>query len=171
MCYIPEEDWKRYEEEVEHERWLDYIVLAIITTAVLLFMLFMNATTCHAEVIMDMKAIRFIESSNITSAYNAKSGAIGSYQITPIVIKEWNNYNRGPQLTEKDLFNPITNEMVAKWYMNKRIPQMLRYYKVEDTWQNRIIAYNAGISYLIYKRDIPYETEKYIEKYRKRTAN
>ena len=60
---------------------------------------------------------------------------------------------------------------IAHWYMNTRIPQMLRYYGMPDTVDNHLIAYNFGIGNLIRytTKDIklPKETRNYIRKYHK----
>jgi hypothetical protein len=127
-------------------------------------MMFFFCTTAHA---IDMNIVKQIESSGRADAYNAKSQARGLYQITPICLQEWNNFHRKEQYTKKDLFNPVVNEKIARWYMLVRIPQMLRHYKVADTIENRIIAWNAGISFAI-KGVVPAETKAFICKYKGR---
>lgn len=113
-----------------------------------------------------MDAIKSIESSDNPSAYNKSSGARGLYQITPICLKEWNNFHKKEQYTPKQLFDGNINEKIAKWYIEVRIPQMLRYYKKDVSIENIIWAYNAGIGYVV--KDIkPSETVDYIEKYRR----
>jgi hypothetical protein len=63
------------------------------------------------------------------------------------------------------MFDPIKAKIVANWYMNKRIPQMLKHYKRKDTIENRLWCYNAGIGMLL-KGIKPKETKEYINKYK-----
>jgi hypothetical protein len=67
-----------------------------------------------------------------------------------------------------DMYNPSKAYVVANWYLNERIPNMLRFYKLPDTVKHRIWAYNAGIGCLR-KGVLPDETQKYIAKYNKLT--
>ena len=81
---------------------------------------------CIAEEI-NLDAIAFIESSNDSLAYNQTSEARGLYQITPVCLEEYNNYNR-TDYTKADLFSEGINKEIAIWYITIRIPQMLRYF-------------------------------------------
>jgi len=134
---------------------------------VLLVVLFPPAAQA-SDVHVDMQKIKMIESSGNPRAYNVHSQARGLYQITPIVLEEWNNFHPGDQYTEEDLFSSRVNSTIAHWYMNYRIPQMLKYYGIQDTVTNRLIAYNAGIAYVVGNgKVLPRETVHYIEKYNK----
>lgn len=117
------------------------------------------------EVHMDMERIKRIESDGDPRAFNKQDGGRGLYQITPIVLEEWNNFHPTDRLAPTDLWDPAVNFKVANWYMNKRIPQMLRYFKLCDTPKNRIICYNAGIKKLVKNLPIPQTTIKYLKKY------
>ena len=123
-----------------------------------------GAAIGNASEDIDMTKISQIESSNNPEAYNAKSQARGKNQITPIVLKEWNNYHKSEQHGVKDLFNEEINDKIANWYMNKRIPQMLKAKKIKDTVENRLIAYNYGIGNI--GKPLPLETRNYLKKYR-----
>lgn len=114
---------------------------------------------------MNMDAIKQIESSGNTMAHNKRTNARGLYQITPVVIEEWNQFH-SVKYTSADLFNPAVNFKIADWYMNKRIPSMFRYFKIADTANNRIIAWNAGIRYAR-NGYTPIETRGFIKKYAK----
>jgi len=116
-----------------------------------------------------LPAIARIESSNNPFAHNKKDDSRGLYQITPICLKEYNNFHATKRYTMQDLWDVEINTRIATWYLNKRIPQMLNHYKIKDTIENRLIAYNAGISYLINKKPIPKITRLYIAKYRRLT--
>ena len=123
-----------------------------------------------------LSAIIIIESSGNPLAYNERSKARGLCQITPIVLKEWNNFHAKEKHSEGDLFQPAVNKKIASWYLNKRIPQMLKHYGLQDTVSNRLIAYNWGIGRLKtwydrggFANHLPKETKDYLEKYRKLT--
>lgn len=112
-----------------------------------------------------MDIIIQIESGGNPNAYNKESGAIGLCQITPIVLKEWNESGQ-LRFLERGLYKPEVNRPIGDWYMNTRIPQMLKAYKIPDTIDNRLWAYNAGIGN-VKKGRLPKETRNYIRKYHK----
>ena len=118
---------------------------------------------------VSLEKIKQIESSGNPKAFNKRSKARGLYQITPIVLQEWNNFHPKQKYTPEHLFDAKINEQIARWYLNKRIPQMLKAFKIKDTAANRIISYNAGIGvlrdYLKGKRELPSETKGYLKKY------
>lgn len=116
---------------------------------------------------INMDAIKQIESSCNPRAYNRRTLARGLYQITPIVVDEWNQFH-SVKYTPSDLFNPSVNFKIADWYMNNRIPSMFRYFKIDDTVNNRIIAWNAGIRYAR-NGFAPKETINFISKYERIT--
>jgi soluble lytic murein transglycosylase-like protein len=112
---------------------------------------------------INMRAIQTIESHGNPRAYNKGSQARGLYQITPICLKEYNQFHT-QKYTVQELFNPDINGKIATWYLTVRIQQMLRHYKISVTVENILWAYNAGISNVI-KRTKPTETANYIKKY------
>ena len=118
----------------------------------------------NESIYINMNTIKQIESSNNPRAYNKRSKARGLYQITEIVLIEYNNFNK-TTYTTSDLFNPTINYTIAKWYMGARIPDMLRYFNKPITINNLLISYNAGINYVVKGLPLPTETKNYIEKY------
>lgn len=142
--------------------------LTICLAIAIVVVVFLTAKSCKAEAV-NLKIIAQIESSNNPLAYNHNSQARGLYQITPICLKEYTQMN-GYLYSDPDyLFNPVFNTRVADWYLNKRIPQMLRFYKKEVNITNVLIAYNAGIRAVV-KGYLPAETKQYILKYNKLKA-
>lgn len=70
--------------------------------------------------------------------------ARGLMQITPVVLTEYNNYHHHSNITSNDLFSSTTNKIVGSWYLNKRIPSLLRHYHKIVNVRNVLICYNAG---------------------------
>lgn len=139
--------------------------LAVVIGAIVtVFLIIMVSGCAYAGEQVDMSIIAQIESSNNSNAYNKRSGAIGLCQITPIVLKEFNQHFH-KHYTKTDLFIEQVNILVADWYMNTRIPTMLSIYGIEDNIRNRLIAYNWGIGHLKNDIWIPQETVNYIVKY------
>jgi len=138
-------------------------LVGVATAAVLLILI--NTT---AQAAVNLETIKQIESSGNPRAYNKTSHARGLYQITPIVLKDYNIYNK-PRYNPADLFTPAVNLKIAGWYLNVRIPQMLRYYNKPICINNILIAYNAGINYVVKGKKLPAETINYINNYHERT--
>ena len=137
----------------------------VMVAAVVLLCLTVSA---HAEQI-NMRAIARIESSLNPLAYNSYTKATGLYQVTPICLKDYNQYH-AKKLTLNEMKNPVLCFQVADWYMNTRIPQLLLHYGYEDTIERRLVAYNAGITRVVYYDPplnllLPKQTRDYIRKY------
>jgi hypothetical protein len=115
-----------------------------------------------------------IESGGFKYAYNQSSGARGVMQVTAACLDDWNEKRKPLEwYTIKDLFNPEVNKKIGTWYINVQIPKYFKAYKVADTLENRLIAYNWGIgNFLRYYRGLitklPLETQQYIKKYKER---
>ena len=127
---------------------------------------FVGCQPAHAETI-DMHKIMMIESGgrNIPSTIKSEHAA-GIYQITPVVMKEFNDSGiLSYEINHEDLYNTKINHYVAEWYLTKRIPQMLKAYKKPVTVRNILIAYNAGISYVVKDKNLPAVTVAYLRKY------
>lgn len=119
---------------------------------------------------IDMNHLKMMESSGDPMSFNKHSKARGLYQITPIVLDEWNNFNKKARYSREDLFNPDVNTKIADWYMHKRIPQMLTHFKKPLTVDNMLISYNAGINYVVDGSNLPDETKEYLKRYHSRTG-
>ena len=111
---------------------------------------------------VNMEAIRYIESRGNPQAVG-ESGEIGLYQIMPITLKSYNQRHE-VNYTKSDLFTPEINEKIASWYLEQRIPEMLRYYGLKTSIKNILWAYNAGIS-RVREGVMPEVTKQYIEQY------
>lgn len=122
-------------------------------------------TISSAEVYIDMNIIAEIESSNNPMAISFKGAKYGRglYQISEIVLQDYNE-RMGFYHKPYELFNKDLNETIALWNMDKRIPQMLKYYEIEDNVDNRLWAWNAGIGNVV-KGIMPSETLGFICKY------
>lgn len=144
----------------------NWIIIGCLLSC-LIFWGLVIAIVSHADtpvVWIDLAKIAQIESSGNTRAWNKVDDSRGLYQITPICLQEWNNYHPAKQYTMDDLWTVSINEEIAGWYLNVRIPQMLRHYKIDDSVENRIWAYNAGIGNVV-KGRMPKITQNYLRKY------
>lgn len=134
----------------------------LITTILLFFIIFPLQVAFGAETgqSVDMGKIAYIESSGCKNMIGDNGKALGCYQLHKGVVAEYNQYKRA-LYRHDDVMKPDIGFKIADWYMNTRIPAMLRHYKQPDTLENRLTAYNMGIGAVIKgKRAV-----KYIEKY------
>jgi len=144
----------------KHLWYLKSFLLLTILLSIFVFFSIVKAE----EIKINMNKIAYIESSNNSLAYNPKTKATGLYGITPICLLEFNKF-KGKDYTLFSLFNSKRNYEVAYWYMNIRIPAMLKYYGKLDTIRNRLICYNAGINYVVKDLPLKKETINYVKKY------
>ena len=119
---------------------------------------------CYAEDV-DMVKIAIIESSNNATAYNPVSNAYGKYQITKPCLVDWNTAHPDEPYTLREMFDAQKSYRVANWYLNERIPSMLKHYGIPDTTENRLRAYNSGVG-RVRQGVTPKETVQYIKKYK-----
>ncbi len=153
-------------KEVYKKGALKMRYLKTLTVCLLLFYaLFFACFKCFGEEI-DLKVIEKIESGGNPLAFNERSGCIGLYQINPKgALADYNQFNK-VKYSNKDMFSPEKNRIVASWYLNKRIPQMLKHFKKVDNINNRLISYNCGIADRCFS-NTPKETVDYISKYKR----
>ena len=120
--------------------------------------------------IIELAILIMLESSGNPNAHNKKSDARGLCQITQPVLEEFNHYV-GSGYGAKDLFNPQINRRIARWYLGKRIPEMLKVFDMPITLDNVLICWNAGIQYCVTARItgkgwLPEETKQFIKRYK-----
>lgn len=150
----------------------------VFLPAVILAIILAMAICAWAETI-DIQAIIQIESSGNTYAVS-QDNCIGLMQISKDVVDDFNKFsgrNRAGffetpiEHCTDILFNYRANIEIGTWYLTERIPQMLRHYKLENSVENILIAYNFGIGNLVKYRKgrvcLPTETKNYIAKYTK----
>lgn len=141
------------------------VILFLVLTCVLVWLSVMVKKVYAAEDLVDMQKIAWIESNNNPLAWNKKEDARGTYQIRSVVLSEWNQYHPKDRHEPEELFFEAVNEKIARWYLNVRIPQMIRYFKKSVNERSIIIAYNAGVRYVMTGQAIPKTTERYLKKY------
>ena len=144
------------------EQWHGSVIVTICFILGLIILLLCGCRD-YAWAEIDLRIIAQIESSNNPNAYNKGSGAVGLYQITAICLEDYNQTHRH-QFQLNEMFDAVKAEVVARWYLKQRIPALLRHYHIEDTLENRLWAYNAGIGRVV-KGIMPEETKNYIIKY------
>jgi hypothetical protein len=164
---MQEQDYYKDPYETEKKTLTRFYLIAsvIVTLVIVLFVCTILSRASEIEINMDK--IAFIESSNNPNAINKKDDSIGLYQITPILLREWNNFHPKEQYVRADLFDPDINYLIAHWYLHKRIPAMLKHFKINDSIENRLISFNCGISCLTKNRELPKITKDYLTKYRR----
>lgn len=125
-----------------------------------------TATRVEQSRQIDMERIAQIESGGDPKAENRRTGARGLCQIMKPTWEECTKL-MGKDWSWEEAFDSEKNRTVADFYMNVRIPQMLKFYKIENTIENRLAAYNWGVGNLARKglENAPQETIDYIEKY------
>jgi soluble lytic murein transglycosylase-like protein len=151
--------------------WFVSLLKITILIAFLWIAMWLGCFLANAEEV-DVDTVIMIESSGNPMAYNSGSKAKGLMQITPICLREWNKCHIRDGHSGDELYNPAINRKIGSWYLNEKIPIYLRFYNLEDSAENRLMAYNWGIGNLRkYMRGqyttIPKETENYIKKYNK----
>lgn len=139
-----------------------------IQLALIFLLIFRVSVFAEQKRYIDIRKIVFIESSNNPRAHNIQEDARGLCQIRRCVLQEWNAYHSNKTYCMNDLYDPKVNLEIAEWYLEKRIPQMLRYFKKDVTVKSILICYNAGIDYLVRPRALPRTTTEYIQKYERR---
>lgn len=142
----------------------------IQTSTVVSVLLAIMATDLENDLPGEMHKLDFvklarIESSMNPEAYNKKTKATGLFQITPVVVKEYNERFK-TSLTLENMKSITISTRVAIWYADHRIPQILRYYKRPVTTQTILWCWNAGIGKYL-KGIMPEETREFINKYNK----
>lgn len=118
------------------------------------------------EVLIDMKKIASIESSNNPDTPDSPAGARGLHQIMKSTWEEMVS-KMGKDWSWEEAHDADKNTAVATYYMNTEIPRLLKHYNIEDTVENRLAAYNWGVGNLSRSGldKAPQETVDYIEKY------
>ena len=145
---------------MKNNNWRKRAILIAVFLAI-----FAHSALANGQIRMDL--IRKIESNGVATAHRktATDESWGLYQITRICLDDYNMFHV-KHYQVQDLYDPNINTEIATWYLQVRIPQMLRYYKVEVTTENILIAYNAGIGNAR-KGRIPEITRRYLVKYKK----
>ena len=137
------------------------LTLGLILTALIHFY---GGNVAYGAERVNIVIVAQIESNFNARAYNKHSGAIGICQIIPKhVLPEFNGRFK-THYNKRDLYKTEINMMIADWYLNTRVPEYLAHFKIKDTIDNRIWAYDAGIGNVVKHRK-PKETRNYIVKY------
>jgi len=134
------------------------------------YIIFLIAILCPLQAqgeAIDLDRIIAIESggrTHVDSFRGAKFGR-GLCQVSEICLREYNDFN-GTNYSPQDLYKPDINKAIASWYLEVRIPQLLRHYGKAVSLENILWAYNGGIGRVV-KGQMARETENYIAKYKR----
>lgn len=113
---------------------------------------------------VDLSIIAKIESSGREKAIGDGGRSLGMFQLSKAVIAEWNQFHPHDKKTHSDALDARIAHDVASWYVNVRIPHMLRHFKLEVSHKNIIWSYNCGIKCVVDGRTPPI-TKDYLRKY------
>lgn len=101
---------------------------------------------------VDLNKIIYVESSGRPHV----SSGVGARGLMQLMRNTWGEVIQKLNVDWDwdDAYDPYKNIIAGTYYINHRIPGMLRYYGIEDTIETRIAAYNWGIGNLnkIYKK-------------------
>jgi len=141
-------------------------LLALAAILVLGMLALVLIWTEEAEAVeISLPAIAQIESSGRDFVVGDNGHAFGRYQITAPVIREHGRYT-----VAEAKASPAKQEEIARWYLGKRIPAMIRAYGRPVTVRNILVAYNAGIAYVKTGKPLPKTTRDYLKKYERLTG-
>jgi soluble lytic murein transglycosylase-like protein len=144
-------------------------LILLVIAIILLIVIIMP----RSGVVVDIDCIIELESGSDPNAVDEKSGARGLCQITQ---KTWDECTIR---LEKDwdwaeAFDPYYNKALGKYYINERIPQMLKHNQIPDTIETRLAAYKWDLGSVLklyfrygtrWQQHTPPEIQNYIKKY------
>ena len=130
----------------------------------LIFLLVLVPQVQASEVNLD--AIKHIESAGCKNpCYGDNGKAVGQFQLHKGAIEDYNRRFKA-SYSHSQALNPQVARKIASWYLNQEIPRLLRHYKIKDTPENRIKAWNFGAKNLAKKRKVPSSTRRYLKRYK-----
>ncbi len=124
---------------------------------------------------VNIDAMVQIESSNNPKA-KSKKGARGLAQVMKPTWDECVERIGLDWVYEEDCDNPAKSMAIGEYYVNTRIPQMIKYYKLPDSDLMRLACYNWGIGNMkkLYEKyeyswrdNLPRETFNHLIRYEK----
>ena len=124
--------------------------VTLVTIAQILLLAFL-VIPAYAEYISQpllnkiLPIIASAESSNNPNAVGS-AGEIGLYQISPILLKDYNSHLKKNFAKAEYLFRPYVNEMVVIWYIQERIIPAIKKHNLPVNLARIIYCWNAGIS-------------------------
>lgn len=164
--------------DIQRVRRSFFCVVLVMVATVFSSVTFVRNAGAEAvsPVAIELDVIAMIESGgervpDKACSYRGCEYGKGRYQVSDILRREWNQFHKNEQYEPHQLFDPQVNERIARWYLNVRIPQMLKHYGRVDgkdymSLPYVLTAYNAGISYVRQDRsEWPRETVSYINRY------
>lgn len=147
------------------------IVILIVVSGLMFIIGFAICDAIRTDEVMNK--ISLIESDHNPNAISP-AGARGQYQIMRDTWDECCQLMKVNWDYDTDWRDPERNRAVGEYYLNKRIPAMLKAYNIPNTQETRLACYNGGICRVkyAYRKDpntwkvyLPQETQRYIKKY------
>lgn len=132
---------------------------------IIMMVVLMVGGKAYAEPIK-LPVIAQIESSGNPQAIGDNGKGLGLYQLHFAVISDYNR-THNTDYSHRIALKPEIASLIADWYLNKEIPRLIKHYKLVDSLESRLTAYNFGIGNLVKGRPLPQITRNYIAKYRR----
>ena len=171
------------EPKFNWRNFFDWLLIIICGLVIVFIILGFFCTVRAEEVDWDKLVPIVIQIESGGNPYAiSKDGCLGLMQISPIVLKEYNENQwvtlsyypdghwaerrrNGDDYKWADLYNPEINIIIGTWYLKRIWFHYLPHYKIPQTIENLLWVYNAGIGNLV-KGIMPKETKNYIKKYK-----
>lgn len=154
---------------VKDYAWSYATVLGCLTLIAGVWIFFFSSLA-RAEIVINLEAIKMIESGGNPAAVSKDTKCYWLYQISEICLNDFNEAHH-TRYTIEDLFKPDVNQLIASWYF-KKIGALLCYYNITVSLATIIASYNWGIGHVrqwvkrgMKFEQLPSETRCYIKKY------
>lgn len=160
--------YKRAAKESGHESvsaWLRFLIFKALRKikkeGLMVFVCLLFSSGAFAFEV-DLSLIKKIESGGCQSPCVGDSGlALGEFQLHKGAVSDASRYLRASH-SHQDALEPKKAWILANAYINGVIPSYLGHYGLNDTLENRLTAYNMGISAV--KKGL--SASRYIKKYK-----
>ncbi|MBX4189749.1 transglycosylase SLT domain-containing protein [Candidatus Parcubacteria bacterium] len=120
---------------------------------------------CPNSCAISLPVIASLESSNRPRVIGDGGRALGLFQLHSGVVSDFNSAHK-TSYQHQDALNREIAQKIAHWYLETRIPQILKSKKLPVSTENVLTCWNAGCGRV---KNPPLLTQEYIKKYKKLT--
>ena len=84
------------------------------------------------------------------SDWNPRANGHGGRGLMQVGVPALIDYNKvhKKRYWYREMYDQKINRKVGEWYWKVRIPELLKAFRHQDNFKNRMIAWNAGISFV-----------------------